>query len=98
MKEILTVANDNEVIKAYDREAVAKEAMHQARELVHERGFEELKGNERFDAVVALMKELAKNNSNRHVVEALAQILTVEKADHDAWITSERYAQVKAAA
>lgn len=75
----------------YDREAIASEAMERARGLMAERGINDIYGNERFEAMQDLMLELASDNANRHVVEALAQILTVDRAAHDYHIATEQF-------
>ena len=69
--------------KVYDRERVAQEAMAEARELIAARGLDELEEYEYTTSVINLMKELADDNANRHVVEALARILNSDSLRAD---------------
>lgn len=64
---------------SFDREAIAAEAAETARAMLSERIDESLKAEERFVAIVEIMQELADDNGNRFIVEALAERLSYEK-------------------
>ena len=83
--------NESVAEKPYDREAVAEEAMETAKSLLEENISPELQGVERFDAMIVYMETLAQENENRHVVEAIARVLKIMKADHEAYVAREDY-------
>lgn len=63
----------------FDREVIAREAADTARQLIAEHIDEGLAGDERLAAIVELMKSLSDDNSNRFIVEALAQRVSYER-------------------
>ncbi|MEN9921913.1 MAG: hypothetical protein RL097_189 [Candidatus Parcubacteria bacterium] len=68
-----------EFASSFDRDAVAVAATETAQVMIAERIDASLAGEERFAAMVTLMEELAEDNGNRFIVEAMAQRLTYEK-------------------
>lgn len=68
-----------EFAPTFDREAVAVEAAETARKMISERIDTTLQPEERVVAMVDLMQELAEDNGNRFIVEALAQQVSYEK-------------------
>lgn len=85
-----TIERTNEM--GFDRETVASAAMIEANRLLSEQVDETLEGGDRFTAIISLMQELADlSNDNRHIVEALAQQLTVEKAEYQLQTLREKF-------
>ena len=58
---------------AFDREAVAAEARQTAKKLIAEHVDESMQPEERENTLQILMEELAEDNGNRFIVEAIAQ-------------------------
>ena len=83
--------NESGAEMGYNREAVASTAAEEAKRLFAEHIDDSLSLIERVEAAKALMTELAEDNKNRHVVEALAQRLSVEVMAHDYQEVTERY-------
>lgn len=61
--------------QSYDREAVEREAMERAQELLDEKGFKESPTTaDRLALIAGLMSEFSEGNEYRHLVEALARV------------------------
>lgn len=78
----------------FDREAIAADAAETARRYVAEKIDATLEAEERFVAMIDLMNELAEDNGNRFIVEAIAQKLTLEKAALELKTLEDRYSLV----
>jgi hypothetical protein len=62
-----------------------------ASKLIVENIDSELKAEERFTAIVDLMKELAEDPNNRFIIEAVSQQLSLEKKRHELQTLEEMY-------
>ncbi len=76
---------------SFDREAIATEAAETARVILSERIDESLRAEERFVSIIELMQELADDNGNRFIVEALAERLSYEKKVLELQTFEDRY-------
>jgi hypothetical protein len=88
--ESLTSHKSEVAEKSYDSEDVSFEAMKQAKTLI-ETTVGGKQGVERHDAVVKLMESMSPQNENRHVVHAMAEMLTVMKGQHELHVVKEKY-------
>ena len=75
----------------FDREAVAAEAAATARTMLTEKIPEGLSPEEREQEIKQLMMELAADNGNRFIVEAIAQRLSFEKKALELQEMEDRY-------
>ena len=82
---------------SFDREAVVADAADGARVMLTERIEREMVGEERFTAIVELMDELAEDNGNRFIVEAMAEQLSYEKKKQELQTFAELYPYAVAA-
>lgn len=80
-----------EFASSFDRDAVAVAATETAQVMIAEQIDASLAGEERFAAMVTLMEELAEDNGNRFIVEAMAQRLTYEKKLQELQTVEELY-------
>lgn len=80
-----------EFASSFDRDAVAVAATETAQVMIAERIDSAMVGEERFAAMVTLMEELAEDNGNRFIVEAMAQRLTYEKKLQELQTIEELY-------
>lgn len=80
-----------EFASSFDRDAVAAAATETAQVMIVERIDSAMVGEERFAAMVTLMEELAEDNGNRFIVEAMAQRLTYEKKLQELQTIEELY-------
>jgi hypothetical protein len=69
---------DAHIEGTYDRESVRELAAVEAKELIEKEITSEVP-EERFQEMVNLMQELSEDNNNRFIVEAIAQVLTIER-------------------
>lgn len=74
----------------FDREAIVEAAAETAKSLVAERVVAEVP-EERYEEYKELMEELAADNGNRFIVEAIAQRLSLEKAAQELRDLEARY-------
>jgi len=80
-----------EFASGYDREAIAAGAADTARVMIAERIDPSLEAEERFAAIIELMNELAEDNGNRFIVEAIAERLSYEKRVLELQTFEDRY-------
>ncbi|NCT02085.1 hypothetical protein GW766_02450 [Candidatus Parcubacteria bacterium] len=64
---------------SFNCEAVAEAAAQTAKAMLAERIDSSLEADERFAEIIALMQDLAEDNGNRFIVEAMAARLSYEK-------------------
>jgi hypothetical protein len=83
--------NEIGIENVYNREAIATNAAREAERILDEQIDESLSLSERVVAVKVLMEELGKDNGNRHVVEAIAQRLSIETAADEYQSLMEKY-------
>jgi hypothetical protein len=83
-----------EVEIGYDREAIVTASALEAKRLIEESINSSLSMSEWKEAVISLMNKLAEDNTNRHVVEAMAQIITIKEAKSRLQLLNERYPAV----
>ena len=79
MKETMPQPQEQMEEGGYDREAIAVAAAETAQKMIAERIDAEVQSEERFTEMQSLMQELAEDNGNRFIVEAIAQRLSLEK-------------------
>ena len=75
-------SSNEKIVVPFNREEAEVKAMEDARLRLEELGIDTLEGQEKLDKILKLINDLneAEDNTDRHVAEALCQILTAERA------------------
>lgn len=89
--------SDEGLENSFDQEKTERESMVEAMSLIKERGFDEMDSFEQVSSIINLMEELAEDNDNRHVVEALARMTSIIEADNKSHLKKEAYPEAAAA-